>query len=497
MPTLLIAILGLVALLVVAVGAVVTRYKVAGPNEAFIITGKGGDPTDPANQQVVLGGGVFVMPVVKQLHVMDLSSKRIPVTVKKAMTKQGIRLNLEAVAIVKVGGNEESVRAAAQRFLTQQHEIEVFANDVLTGALRSIVGELPVEQITNERTQFAAAARSDVEETITAQGLTLDSFEIQDVTDDGTYLADLARPEAAEKRQMAEIAEAEATRISEEAKVRAAEQVAVANRTLALKQAEIKAETDKAAADAAAAGPLAEAARQQEILAQEEQVAVKRAALTERDLETTVRKPADAERYRVEQAAEAARTAEIASADARKAAKIADAEAEARQAELLGNAEKARRTALAEASAIEGAKAGEAERSRRAAIAEAVRLEGESEAAAIAAKGAAEAEAMQKKADAYAEYTDAAVLEMITEMLPKVAHEVAAPMGSIDKLTVISTDGAGQLPKQVTANLTQVLQMVSDATGVNVNDLVANASSKMLGAGKAPVNGDTAETSNA
>jgi len=104
---------------------------------------------------------------------------------------------------------------------------------------------------------------------------------------------------------------------------------------------------------------------------------------------------------------------------------------------------------------------------------------------------------MQKKADAYAEYTDAAVLEMITEMLPKVAHEVAAPMGSIDKLTVISTDGAGQLPKQVTANLTQVLQMVSDATGVNVNDLVANASSKMLRADKAPVNGDTAETSNA
>jgi hypothetical protein len=39
--------------------------------------------------------------------------------------------------------------------------------------------------------------------------------------------------------------------------------------------------------------------------------------------------------------------------------------------------------------------------------------------------------------------------------------------------------------------------MVSDATGVNVNDLVANASSKVLGTGKAPVNGDTAETGNA
>jgi flotillin len=456
----LIAVIGLILLALVTVGAIVKRYRVAGPNQAFVLTGKNGAKGSPDDQKVILGGGVFVMPVIKQLHVMDLSSRRIPVTVQKAMTKQGIPLNIDAVAMIKVGGTEESVRAAAQRFLSQQSQIDAYAIDTMTGALRSVVGELQVSQITNERMDFSAKVRQVVEETLTGQGLVLDNFEIMDVTDNGGYLADLARPEAAAKRQIAEIAEAEARRAAEQARLATEEQIAAANRDLALKQAEIKAQTDRAQADAKAAGPLAEAARQQEILTQEEQVAVRRAALTERELETTVRKPADAERYRIEQEAEAQRTAQIARAEADKAARIANAEAVA----------------------VEGAKTGEAERARRAAIAEAVRAEGESEAAAIAAKGTAEAEALLKRAEAYKQFNEAAVLEMVTEMLPKVAREVAAPMAGIDKLTVISTDGAGALPKTVTSNITQVMQMVSDATGFDVQGLLAGKAAQMAGA---------------
>ncbi len=57
---------------------------------------------------------------------------------------------------------------------------------------------------------------------------------------------------------------------------------------------------------------------------------------------------------------------------------------------------------------------------------------------------------MNKRAAAFAAYNDAAVLQMLIEVLPQLAHEVAAPMAAIDKLTVISTDGAGEVPKQVT-----------------------------------------------
>ena len=227
-----------------------------------------------------------------------------------------------------------------------------------------------------------------------------------------------------------------------------------------------------ASATAAAAGPLAQADRDQAILAEQEKVAVRQAALKERQLDTEVRKPADAERYRVETEAQGRRNSQILEAEARKAASIAAAEADAEKARLTGEGEKSRRSALAEAEAIEGAKRGEAEKARRIAEADALRAEGDAQGAAILASGQAEATAMEKKAEAFAQYNEAAVLQMLIEILPKVAAELASPMGNIDKLTVISTDGAGQLPKQVTDNLTQTLEMLKGTTGIDVQQLI-------------------------
>ncbi len=206
-------------------------------------------------------------------------------------------------------------------------------------------------------------------------------------------------------------------------------------------------------------------------------MAVRQAALKDRQLDTEVRKPADAERYRVETAAAASRQSAILEADAKKAAAIAAAEADAEKARLTGEGDKSRRAALAEAVAIEGAKAGEAEKARRVAEADAVRAEGEATASAIAAKGTAEAEAMHKKADAYGRYNQAAVLEMLVSVLPSIAKEVAAPMASIDKLTVISADGANELPKQVGTNVVQVLEMLKSTTGIDLQSLAARYTS--------------------
>jgi flotillin len=484
----LVPIAGIVVLLILLVLLITSRYKVAGPNQAFIVTGRKGKAvinpetgeltTDLSGQKVVLGGGVFVVPFVQKLATMDLSSRRISVQIRGAVSGQGIKLNLDGVAIVKVGGNADQIRLGAQRFLSQQADIEPFTQEVLAGALRSIVGGLTVEQIIRDRAAFAQRVADESEASLTGQGLILDAFQIQDVTDDGTYLADLGRPEAARIQQAASIAEAEARRAAEQARIKAEEEIAVAQRQLALKQAEIKAETDAAAAQAAASGPLAQAERDQAILAEQEKVAVQQAALTERQLETQVRKPADAERYRVEQEAEARRTSEIAAAEARKAATIAAAEAKAEEARLTGEAEKSRRAALAEAEAIEGAKRGEAEKARRVAEAEATRAEGEAQAAATLAVGQAEAEAMDKRAEAFAHYNDAAVLQMLIEVLPQVAKEVAAPIAAIDQLTVLSTDGAGALPKQVTDNVTQTLQMLKTSTGLDLESLIKRSVGK-------------------
>jgi flotillin len=431
-------IVGVVVLLVLLVLLVTSRYKVAGPNQAFIVTGRKGKAvlnpetgqltTDLSGQKVVLGGGVFVVPFIQKLATMDLSSRRISVQIRGAVSGQGIKLNLDGVAIVKVGGNADQIRLGAQRFLSQQADIETFTQEVLAGALRSIVGGLTVEQIIRDRAAFAQRVADESESSLTGQGLILDAFQIQDVTDDGTYLADLGRPEAARIQQAASIAEANARQAAEQARIAAEQEIAIAQRTLALKQAEIKAETDAAAAQAAASGPLAQAERDQSIFTEQEKVAVRQAALTERQLETQVRKPADAERYRVEQEANARRSAEIAAA--------------------------------------------EAEKARRTAIAEAVKIEGEAQAAATLAIGQAEAQAMDKRADAFAHYNDAAVLQMLIEVLPQIAKEVAAPISAIDNLTVLSTDGAGALPKQVVDNVAQTMQMLKTATGVDLQSML-------------------------
>jgi len=483
----LIPLLGLVGLLVLLLLLITSRYKVAGPNQAFIVTGRKGKAvlnpetgaltTDLSGQKVILGGGTFVIPFVQKLATMDLSSRRISVQIRGAVSGQGIKLNLDGVALVKVGGNEDSIRAAGQRFLSQQQEIETFTQEVLAGALRSIVGSMSVEQIIRDRAAFAQRVAEESESSLTGQGLVLDTFQIQDITDDGSYLADLGRPEAAKLNQLASIAEANARQAAEQARIAAEQEIAVTQRALALKNAEIKAETDAANAQAAAAGPLAQADRDQAILLEQEKVAVRQAALKERQLDTEVRKPADAERYRVETEAQGRRSSAILEAEARKAASIANAEAEAEKARLTGEGEKSRRSALAEAEAIEGAKRGEAEKARRVAEADAVRAEGEAQAAATLAAGQAEAEAMDKKAAAFAGYNEAAVLQMLIEVMPKVAAELARPMGNIDKLTVISADGAGELPKQVTNNLVQTMEMLRATTGLDVESLIQKYSS--------------------
>ena len=61
---------------------------------------------------------------------------------------------------------------------------------------------------------------------------------------------------------------------------------------------------------------------------------------------------------------------------------------------------------------------------------------------------------------------------MLIEVLPQIAKEVASPIAAIDQLTVISSDGAGALPKQVTDNVTQTLQMLKTSTGLDLEALI-------------------------
>ena len=88
---------------------------------------------------------------------------------------------------------------------------------------------------------------------------------------------------------------------------------------------------------------------------------------------------------------------------------------------------------------------------------------------------------MDKRADAFAHYNDAAVLQMLIEVLPKIAREVAAPMSAIDQLTIISSDRAGALPRQVNDNVVQTLNMLKTSTGLDFEALIKKSVGQATG----------------
>ena len=80
----------------------------------------------------------------------------------------------------------------------------------------------------------------------------------------------------------------------------------------------------------------------------------------------------------------------------------------------------------------------------------------------------------------------------LIEVLPQIAKEVAGPISAIDNLTIISSDGAGAIPRQVTDNVAQTLQMLKTATGLDLQALVERSATTMAQGltGSAPADGN-------
>ena len=110
--------------------------------------------------------------------------------------------------------------------------------------------------------------------------------------------------------------------------------------------------------------------------------------------------------------------------------------------------------------------------------ADAIAKTGIAEAEATKAKGIAEAEAMEKKAEAYEKYGQAAMMEMLVKVLPQMAEQVAKPLQSIDKVTIIdSTDssngsGVGQMGGYVPSVLAKTIESIKETTGFDITDVM-------------------------
>ncbi|WP_078549059.1 flotillin family protein [Litchfieldia alkalitelluris] len=478
-------IIGIVVFLVLALIAVfITKYRTAGPDEALIVTGSylGGKNVhvdESGNRiKIVRGGGAFILPVFQQAEPLSLLSSKLDVSTPEVYTEQGVPVMADGTAIIKIGGTINQIATAAEQFLGKlKEDRENEAREVLEGHLRSILGSMTVEEIYKNREKFSQEVQRVASQDLAKMGLIIVSFTIKDVRDKNGYLDSLGKPRIAQVKRDADIATAEAdkeTRIkraqadkdAKKSELERATEVAEAEKMNQLKIAEYRREQDIAKARADQAYHLEEARARQEVTEQQMQVQIierqKQIELEEKEImrrekqyDSEVKKKADADRYSVEQAAAAEKAKQYAEADANKYRIEAMAKAEAEKVRIDGLAH-----------------------------AEAQKAQGEAEAEVIRLKGLAEAEAKQKIAEAFEQYGQAAILDMILEMLPAYAKEVASPLANIDKITVVDTGGSGENSgaNKVTGYATNLMSTLQESlkasSGIDVKEIIENLSGK-------------------
>jgi flotillin len=279
-------------------------YRVPAPDEAMLISGRGGSPQG-APFKVVVGHGAFVTPVFRKVRYLTLALREAEVA-ETCVTKQGISLNVRAVIAFKVGNDQESIVNAGQRFLSDQDQMAVLTGRIFAGHLRSIIGSLTVEEIITERQKLAEEVLDQSKTEMARIGLIVDSLQIQSIDDMGAgYIAAMAAPNNAAIQRQAKIAQAQADQAAVEAQQASARKQAEFARETAVVQAQYKAEIDKAQAQAAQAGPLAEAEAQRAVITAQAELARQQAELRQQQLVSEVVRPAEAEAERVKVLAQA------------------------------------------------------------------------------------------------------------------------------------------------------------------------------------------------
>ena len=273
-------------------------YRVPAPDEAMLISGRGGG-AQGAPFKVVIGHGAFVTPVFRKVRYLTLALREAEVA-ETCVTRQGISLNVRAVIAFKVGNDQESIVNAGQRFLSDQDQMSVLTGRIFAGHLRSIIGSITVEEIITERQKLAEEVLDQSKAEMARIGLIVDSLQIQSIDDMGAgYIAAMAAPNNAAIQRQAKIAQAQADQAAAEAQQASARKQAEFSRETAVVQAQYKAEIDKAQAEAAQAGPLAQAEAQRAVIAAQADLARQQAELRQQQLVSEVVRPAEAEAERV------------------------------------------------------------------------------------------------------------------------------------------------------------------------------------------------------
>ncbi|KAK1151669.1 flotillin-1 isoform X1 [Acipenser oxyrinchus oxyrinchus] len=418
-------------------------FYTCGPNEAMVVSGFCRAPP-----LLIAGGRAFVIPCIQQIQRISLNTLTLNVKSDKVYTRHGVPISVTGIAQVKIQGqNKEMLAAACQMFMGKsEQEIAHIALETLEGHQRAIMAHMTVEEIYKDRKKFSEQVFKVASSDLVNMGISVVSYTLKDVHDDQDYLHSLGKARTAQVQKDARIGEAMAKRDAVMREAHAMQEkvsaqyvneieMAKAQRDFELKKAayDVEVNTKKAESEMAYQLQVAKTKqrieeermqvqvveRAQQIMLQEQEITRK-----DRELDAKVKKPADAERFRLERLAEAERLQ-----------LIMQAEAEA----------------------------------------ESIRIKGEAEAFAVEVKARAEAEQMSKKAEAFKQYKEAAMVDMLLEKLPLIAEEISKPLSEAKKVTMVSSGngdvGAAKLTGEVLDIMKRLPEAMEKLTGVSITQL--------------------------
>lgn len=457
-------------------------YVKAPSSTAYLLSGCKKEP------RVLNGSGGVKIPILERLDKVYLGQLTVDVKTEKSVpTNDFINVTVDAVAKVQVTPTAEGIRLAAKNFLNMTpHEIAAQLQDNLQGNLRELIGTMDLKTLNIDRDGFSNKVQEKAAPDMDKLGIRIIAFNIQNIKDEQGLIENLGADNTWKIRKDAAITKSEAERDIEKAKaenenqanqarVESQKAIAKQNADLKVEQADQKKRADTQQAIADNAYKIQE--QEQQKIVNEKTVAAATAKV-EKEQELTQQKiivrenEANAEKRTTEINALAQKTKTVTEAEASKSQK--ELEAEAKLAQEKRAAEAKRYEMEQEAAGIK-AKA-EAKRYEMEQEAAGIRAKGEAEGAAIEAKLVGEANGMKEKAEAWKQYNDAALTQMVVDQLPEITKNIAAQVSAIDGINIYSGGGNGAGMDAILGTLPMILARTNDtlksAVGIDVPGLI-------------------------
>ncbi|MDO8482651.1 MAG: flotillin family protein, partial [bacterium] len=205
--------------LVVVIKVIASRYVKVGPDEIAVFSGRkyAYKATDGSvglrGFLIILGGGRILLPIVEKVEIINTAAFQVDVAETKVPNKENVGVNVKGVATCRLSLAEEDLPNAVGNFLNKTvAERTTFIANILKGHVRSITGNLTIDQLLRERQKLNEQVVSESAPECKRVGIQIINLVIQDVRDEHGFIEALGKQQIAQTKRNADIAVAEAER---------------------------------------------------------------------------------------------------------------------------------------------------------------------------------------------------------------------------------------------------------------------------------------------